>query len=310
MKAVNEAMLLHPCFNIRHFEKRVKAMLDWGDAGLSNPYSLSTSASGSGAGLANGRTGVEEYARDVLFGTPFSHTTNGKPKANGKDSGRAQAQQQSGSPKPTLSFFAATCSALALGALVERGCESQAADVFVDPLSNSSNPLSVIDTAGRGTDGQRTSPAALFALSEQALSLFEKTSSYDLDAMTAMLLQVLFQLHDGQMNVAQGVLPLVGKMIQVARIMGLAIDPDEFPGTYSLFEAELRRRIWWSVFYYDLFISDCLGHPPLIPDNSFTTRLPADVDEDQFTPSSTTLPILSNAEGTEKGTAYLILKLR
>lgn len=41
-------------------------------------------------------------------------------------------------------------------------------------------------------------------------------------------------------------------MINVARMMGLAIDPDEFPGTYSLFEAETRRRIWWDVFYYDL----------------------------------------------------------
>ena len=41
-------------------------------------------------------------------------------------------------------------------------------------------------------------------------------------------------------------------MINVARMMGLANDPDDFPGTYSLFEAEARRRIWWDVFYYDL----------------------------------------------------------
>lgn len=47
-------------------------------------------------------------------------------------------------------------------------------------------------------------------------------------------------------------------MINVARMMGLAIDPDEFPGTYSLFEAETRRRIWWDVFYYDLCVSDGL----------------------------------------------------
>lgn len=33
-----------------------------------------------------------------------------------------------------------------------------------------------------------------------------------------------------------------------------------------------------------------MGHQPLIPDNSFTTKLPLDVDESQFTPLSTTVP--------------------
>lgn len=41
-------------------------------------------------------------------------------------------------------------------------------------------------------------------------------------------------------------------MTNVARMMGLSMDPDEFPGTYTLFEAETRRRVWWDVFYYDL----------------------------------------------------------
>lgn len=44
-------------------------------------------------------------------------------------------------------------------------------------------------------------------------------------------------------------------MINVARMMGLANDPDEFPGTYSLFDAEARRRVWWDVFYYDLYVA-------------------------------------------------------
>lgn len=44
-------------------------------------------------------------------------------------------------------------------------------------------------------------------------------------------------------------------MVNTARVMGLNLDPDEFPGTYSLFEAESRRRVWWDVFYYDLYVS-------------------------------------------------------
>lgn len=54
-------------------------------------------------------------------------------------------------------------------------------------------------------------------------------------------------------------------------------------------------------------MSDCMGHPPLIPDNSHTTRLPSDVDEELFTPSSTSLP--ECAEG-EKSSVYFGMKCR
>jgi Fungal specific transcription factor domain len=47
----------------------------------------------------------------------------------------------------------------------------------------------------------------------------------------------------------------VGKMVNVARMIGLGIDPDDVPGTYTLFDAEARRRIWWDIFYYDLSVS-------------------------------------------------------
>jgi hypothetical protein len=42
-------------------------------------------------------------------------------------------------------------------------------------------------------------------------------------------------------------------MVNIARQMGLGMDPDEFPGRYSTFEAETRRRIWWDIYYYDLY---------------------------------------------------------
>lgn len=44
----------------------------------------------------------------------------------------------------------------------------------------------------------------------------------------------------------------VGKMVNIARTMGLDVDPEEFPGTFNLFEAELRRRLWWDISYYDV----------------------------------------------------------
>lgn len=194
-------MKVHPSFNVRHFQKRVEAMIQWGE---NNGDSRSKS----------------DLAREIFATGP----ANPRP-----SSGKERAH--SPSPKPTLSFFSAAAVALALGSTMTR-------DI--------GEPSSSADSI------RRNSPAALFALSKQALQLFEETNSYDIDSIIAMLLQVLFLMHDGQMRISHMVFPLVGKMVNVARMMGLAIDPDEFSGTYSLFEAETRRRLWWDIFYYDM----------------------------------------------------------
>jgi len=38
----------------------------------------------------------------------------------------------------------------------------------------------------------------LFALSEQALDIFDKSHPYDLDYLIALIMQALYMLHDGQ----------------------------------------------------------------------------------------------------------------
>ena len=205
----SEAVRLHPTVNVRHFERRIEAMLSWGET-TSEPRSKA------------------DLAKELFFQSGPQPVK--KVGSAAKDRGSA--------PTPTLSFFSATCAAFALGALISRD----------------NNATSGAD----GETGPRNTPAGLFALSEQALCFFERTNSYDLDSVVAMLLQILYLLHDGHMNVAQGVLPLMGKAVNVARMMGLAIDPDEFPGSYSLFDAETRRRVWWDVYFYDMYVSDAV----------------------------------------------------
>ncbi|KAI0342357.1 hypothetical protein BDW22DRAFT_186968 [Trametopsis cervina] len=264
-QSLSELMLIHPCFNVQHFEKRVEAMLAWGETNR-------------GAENAAKR----DLAREVFFGG----AGGGQAKRSaGKERG---SHSKASSPKPTLSFFSASCAAFALGALMTRDHPSD------NPGSSSSSSPSPEEEAMRV---RRSDPTALFALSEQCLHFFEKTHAYDVDSVIAMLLQILYMLHDGQMQVGQTVLPLVGKVVNVARMMGLGIDPDEFAGTYSLFEAETRRRVWWDVFYYDMLVSECMGQQPLIPESSFTTKIPADVDEDKFNPSTTTIPTLPTEDG-------------
>jgi hypothetical protein len=57
-----------------------------------------------------------------------------------------------------------------------------------------------------------------------------------------------------------------------------------------------------------------MGQGPSIQDGTFTTKLPADVDEEQFGPSSTSLPLplprRAGGDPTEVGFAYFIQKCR
>ena len=64
---------------------------------------------------------------------------------------------------------------------------------------------------------------------------------------------------------------------------------DGYGGMYSIMTCQYmhsdshsltRAESSWLVSLEIRFISDCMGHPPLIADNSFTTKLPADVDEE------------------------------
>ncbi|KZV96016.1 hypothetical protein EXIGLDRAFT_592732, partial [Exidia glandulosa HHB12029] len=98
-------------------------------------------------------------------------------------------------------------------------------------------------------------------------------------------------------------------MVTAARSMGLSVDPDDTPGKYSPFDAEMRRRAWWDVYFYDLFISDFLGHVPTIADNTFTTNMPAECDDDQFTPHSGSIPAPSDLS-TQTNNSYFIQKCR
>lgn len=204
-KALEDTMMLHPCFNVRHFVQRVDAMFAWCENGGRTPLDYpdmtsvqsrrsSPSCSVNGNGSGSSRTNNEDLTRDVFLGS----ATNGK--------GR-QLQAAQCSPKPTLSFFATTCAAFALGALVARE----------DGFETEPPPAPSPEMQGdHSAEARRCDPAALYALSEQAFGLFEKTSSYDVDSIVTMILQLLYLLHDGQLSVAQGVFPLVSSVFSTA----------------------------------------------------------------------------------------------
>ena len=105
--------------------------------------------------------------------------------------------------RPSLSFFAATSAAFALGSLVYRRTTASFLASFEGGKPSPFHPCPLVD------EDPSTSPAALFALSEQALSFFERSHNYDLDYMVAMILQVIYLLHVGRPRLPHVTLPLV-----------------------------------------------------------------------------------------------------
>ena len=231
LRNLESTMLMHPSFNFPHFKRRIDALFDPELFALGSP---------------------DSEINDIP--ERMSRRDPRVPTNTGLDS------------RPSLAFFSAAVGGLALGART----------VCTQPGMNPSSPPSS-QSPGTADSGLRTrsgaadqsppqlsggpesgtsvplrySPDSLFMLSKQALAVAEFNHNYDLDFITAVILNGLFLLHDGKSRVAHTIYPTVGKLVNICKMMGLHLDPDEFPGKYSLFDAEARRRAWWDVYYYD-----------------------------------------------------------
>ena len=254
--SVEDILMMNPCFNLRHFKERSEGIFRW---------ATEADAMDSGRRNMSGVPSKADTARAIFFGDASS--------------------RRSVLTKPTVSFFAAVAGALALGAQACKDSGTEDLDNITgdnaavngrssgrrSPSVTSNGPGKRSKTSGGSKQSHipSASSTALFALSKQALDIFDETSPPDMDYLIAIILRILYMLHDGKPVVDHRLYPLVsqyssilfdhiyislqvGKMTHVARMMGLSMDPDEFPGKYSLFDAEMRRRVWWDVFCYDL----------------------------------------------------------
>lgn len=208
---VEDVLKMHPCFNFKHFKDRAEAMFKWSSELDGHDSSLAdTSTTQNGASGSLSAASKVETARAIFFGSSTTPASSRTPSA----------------PKPTLSLFAAVAAAFALGTLVDREIAEEEArlDIAhgddVTPDDSSSRPptrkkpdlLPIPNKKCKGVAKDAVcSPAALFALSQQALSLFEKSSPYDLDFLVTMILHVLYALHDSRTRVVYTLLPEVRK---------------------------------------------------------------------------------------------------
>lgn len=227
--AVEDAMKMRPCFNMKHFRARADSMFAWAKE--------EDGRNGAGGGSSSSNPKAD-LARSIFF--PASCPPQAAPVPRSA---------------PTLSFFAFVSVAYALGILICKENET-ANDVDVQKAGMGPKNPRLEDNRAvhshKAATWNKHSASGLFALSRQAMAAFELAHTYDLDSVVTCLFQILYLLHDSRPRVAHMIYPILGKVINIAHMMGLSTDPDEFPGKYSLFEAEQRRRVWWDVYYYDV----------------------------------------------------------
>ncbi|KAI4140836.1 MAG: hypothetical protein LQ341_003683, partial [Variospora aurantia] len=76
---------------------------------------------------------------------------------------------------------------------------------------------------------------------------------------------------------------MTGLLIRLAQSMGLQRDGEQFG--LSPYETEMRRRLWWTLIHLDLRASEDHGTDPTIVDQSFDTRFPLNINDEDIDPA-------------------------
>nr|POE87925.1 putative transcriptional regulatory protein [Quercus suber] len=71
----------------------------------------------------------------------------------------------------------------------------------------------------------------------------------------------------------------VGLALRVGTMLGLHKDPSHFPGIPPI-EAEVRRRVWWTLVYTDTQVAVASGLPPVIELSSWDVREVSELKEE------------------------------
>lgn len=130
-----------------------------------------------------------------------------------------------------------------------------------------------------GLEKQATLRKYRFA-TEQALARTGFLSTQELIVLQAML---LFLTCVRRSDDTRYVWTLTGLLIRLAVALGVHRDGEQFG--VSPFETEMRRRLWWQICTLDVRASEDHGTDPSIIEQTFDTKFPLNINDDDLTPS-------------------------
>jgi len=105
-----------------------------------------------------------------------------------------------------------------------------------------------------------------------------------------------------------GILISTGIIVRLAMRMGLHRDPGPYPGI-SVFQGEMRRRVWAAVRSIDLLFSAQAGLPPIVRPRDTNTVVPRNIYDDELFEEMKALPT-SRPENEATPTLFLINRTR
>ncbi|KAB8231742.1 putative C6 transcription factor [Aspergillus alliaceus] len=133
---------------------------------------------------------------------------------------------------------------------------------------------------------------------QQVSAMCEARSIENIKAMTLL---VVYHLRSAS---SQGMWYMIGLAMRTAIDLGLHRKANE--ANLDPFTAQLRRRLFWTVYYLERVVSMSLGRPFSIADRNIDLPLPLDVDDDVRDPALLTAPPQPDRTTTMTFALYLI----
>ncbi|KAH7137725.1 hypothetical protein EDB81DRAFT_901227, partial [Dactylonectria macrodidyma] len=148
------------------------------------------------------------------------------------------------------------------------------------------NSLSDEEITETFNDGKGRLLSRLTLGTEQALSRTGVLHTTDIRVVQAFTIY----LHTvEQCDGPRAIWTLAGLLLRTALSMGLHRDSAHF-ANISPFEAEMRRRLWWSICFLDARVGDCQVFESGISPGLFDTRDPINLDDADLQPDMSKLP--------------------
>ncbi|KIW14545.1 hypothetical protein PV08_07329 [Exophiala spinifera] len=159
----------------------------------------------------------------------------------------------------------------------------------------------------RTPDGQRSARATFLSASRQCLRLggLTRLKRFSIEAFALYTQCVYIQTLDPSGETAL----IWAVLVRQAYRAGYHRDSSHFASSFSVFDGEMRRRVWAMLRQFDLMLSFQLGLPNQIPPGSWDTQDPRNLLDADFNVSTTELPP-SRPENEATQILYFIVKSR
>lgn len=123
-------------------------------------------------------------------------------------------------------------------------------------------------------------PSAYVTMSARCLvaGQYQKAAEFSVEALVMHAHSRSFQRGNKDVDMSQ----LQALAVRLAQQRCYHREVDKLLPTVTPFEAEMRRRVWYIIQYYDVLFSLEQGLPPLVHEDTFSTRHPTNVTDDDF----------------------------